>query len=202
MGVFTIDFRGNGESDGYTTTFSFHEIDDVKAAYDFITASGEKKIVLYGESMGAATVLRATALYKLDLYGIISDGAFGSLKEGVEGRIRTMGLPGEPVANLICFWGSVEEWYWIFGIKPTEYAKQITCPILIEWGSIDERVKRSEAELIYKNLASVNKKFIEYKGCGHESFYAKLPQEWMKNVSAFLTGLCQAPYLSFLAKAS
>lgn len=185
--VFTIDFRGSGQSEGYTTTFSANEIKDVKAAYDFIQATGENTIAMYGQSMGAACVLRATSVYKLKPYAIISDASFGSIKEGVEGRVRMMGLPAEPLASLMCFWGGLEEGYWAFGIQQTEYARDITCPVLLQRGAVDVRVTKKETENIYKNLASANKKLIEYEECGHESFIAKWPEEWGKNVSEFLS---------------
>ncbi len=185
--IFTIDFRGNGESEGYTSTFSYREIKDLKAAYDYVKAAGENNIYLYGESMGAGTILRAMSLYKLPVKGIIIDGAFGSMREGVRGRVRIMGgLPVEPFATLICFWGGLEEGYWAFGINQWDYAEDITCSVLVQRGMIDPRVTEEETQHIYRNLASRDKKLVEYPGCGHESFYAKLPAEWLKNVTVLL----------------
>ena len=57
------------------------EIRDVKAAYDFIRLKGENDIILYGVSLGAATILRAINEYSLSPEKIILEMPFGSLEK-------------------------------------------------------------------------------------------------------------------------
>ena len=185
--VCTVDFRGAGESEGNTCTLGAKEVNDVKAVYDFVSAKGEKNIILYGRSMGAATIAKATAEMDIHPSKLIMDAAFGSLHDGVKGRLRMMKkIPAEPFATLMCFWGGVEEGYWGFGIKTWKSAEKITCPVLVERGTVDMRVTEEETQEIYKNLASSKKILVEYEGCEHESYLDKLPQKWTTTVSVFL----------------
>ena len=187
--VCTVDFRGHGQSEGYTCTLGHKEVNDIKAVYDFISAKGEKNIILYGRSMGAATILRTTAEKNIHPSGIIMDAAFGSVPEGVRGRVRMMKkIPVEPFATLMCFWGGLEEGYWSFGIKTWESAQKVSCPVLVERGTVDVRVSEEETQHIYNNLTSPQKKLVEYEGCEHESFLDKLPEKWKGGVSDFLKG--------------
>lgn len=186
--VCSVDFRGHGESEGYACTLGDKEVNDVKAVYDFISSKGEKNIILYGRSMGAATILRTTAEKNLHPSKIIMDAAFGSVPEGVRGRVRMMNkVPVEPFATLMCFWGGLEEGYWSFGIKTWESAEKVSCPVLLERGTADIRVTKEETQHIYSNLSSTKKQLAEYEGCEHESFFDKLPEKWKATVNGFLT---------------
>src|SRR5205085_3920946 len=57
--VFMIDFRAHGTSGGNVCSIGYFEADDVKAAYDYIKNTGEKNIVMWGGSMGAAAITKA-----------------------------------------------------------------------------------------------------------------------------------------------
>ena len=116
------------------------------------------------------------------------DAAFGSLYDGVCGRLRMMKkISVEPFATLMCFWGGIEEGYWGFKIKTWQSATKITCPVLVERGTADMRVTEEETQKIYKNLSSSKKILVEYEGCEHESYLDKLPQKWTSTVSTFLS---------------
>lgn len=184
--VLTIDFRGNGESEGNTTTISYIEVHDAKAAYDYVAKTGEKNISMYGKSMGAATAIRTIAVYQTPVKALICDASFGSVHQAIQGRIRDIHFPPEPLATLMSFWGSIIRNYWIFGTRPSEYVKKVYCPTLIQRGANDDRVTHEETMEIYNNLASPVKKVVEYSNCGHESLYAKHPDEWRKNILEIL----------------
>lgn len=180
-----LDFRAHGNSEGNTTTIGYNESEDVKIAYDYIKNKGEKNIVLWGISMGAATITKAINDYPLQPRKIILEMPFGSILKAGEGRIKMMGLPGEPLAVLVTFWGGVEHGFWAFNMKPTDFAKKISCPVLLQWGANDPRVSRSEIDEIYQNIPTA-KKLVVYGDCGHESLCKKENEKWKMEVSAFL----------------
>jgi uncharacterized protein len=181
-----VDFRAHGGSAGNTCTIGVDEAQDVYAAYNHIKNSGEKNIVLWGISLGAATIAKASADYPdMNPVKIIAEMPFGSLMDAVEGRVKLMGLPGQPLATLLTFWGGTEHGFWAFKHKPYEFAKKISCPVLLQWGKNDSRVKRAEIDAIYNNLTA-NKKLVVYENSGHESLYKKETEKWMKEVSNFL----------------
>jgi esterase/lipase len=97
-----------------------------------------------------------------------------------------MGLPPQPLATLITFWGGVEQGFWGFSMKPQEFAASITCPVLLQWGRNDPRVSKSEEEILFKNISSTTKKFVIYETAGHESLCKKETEKWKTEIAAFL----------------
>ncbi len=180
-----LDFRAHGNSGGNTTTIGYFEAEDVKLAYEFIKNKGEKNIVLWGISMGAATITKAISDYALQPGKIILEMPFGSILKAAEGRIKMMQLPGEPLATLITFWGGAEHGFWGFGMKPTEFAKKINCPVLLQWGKNDPRVTRGEIDMIYANITAP-KKLVVYENSAHESLCKNENDKWTNEVQIFL----------------
>jgi uncharacterized protein len=187
MGFHTLmlDFRAHGGSGGNTCTIGAEEAEDVKLAYDHLVGRGETNIILWGISLGAATVTRAIHQYGLQPAKVILEMPFASLQDAVEGRVKMMGLPTQPLATLLTFWGGTIHGFWAFDHKPFEYAKSIRCPVLLQWGAKDPRVKRSETQAIYSNLAGP-KKWVVYEESGHESLYKKETGRWLGAVTEFL----------------
>lgn len=181
-----IDFRAHGGSEGRVCTIGFKEAEEVKLAYDYVQSKGEKNIILWGISMGAAAITSAVHQFKLAPQKIILEMPFGTLKHAVEGRLKTMGLPKEPFASLLTFWGGTEQGFWAFNYKPNEYASEIRCPVLLQWGALDARVTRAETESIFNKLTVSNKKLVVYENAKHESLCKHDNPTWRKEVANFL----------------
>ncbi|MFY7963337.1 MAG: alpha/beta hydrolase [Chitinophagaceae bacterium] len=184
--VFLIDFRAHSNSDGNTCTIGFDESKDVKAANDFIIKKGEKNIVLYGVSLGAATILKAVEDDYVHPQKIILEMPFGTLQDAVKGRLKIMNLPQQPLAALLTFWGGIEHGFWAFNFKPQEYAKKVKCPVLLQWGTNDKRVSATETNTIFRNISSTQKTFVEYKNSGHQSFCKNENEKWNAAIANFL----------------
>lgn len=73
-----------------------------------------------------------------------------------------------------------------FGHNPTKYASKIACPTLLLYGEQDKNVSREEINEIYKNL-NVPKTLKTYKTAGHDNYLANHKNDWVKDVSNFLT---------------
>lgn len=180
-----VDFRAHGNSDGNTCTIGYDEAEDVKLAYDYLKKHGEQNIVLYGVSLGAATISKAINDYELQPSKVILEMPFGSLYDAVKGRLKIMHLPAQPLATMLTFWGGTMHGFSAFGLKPAEYVKKIQCPVLLQWGKLDPRVSQEETELIFNNISST-KKLVVYENSGHESFCKKENAKWTNEVTAFL----------------
>ena len=180
-----VDFRAHGSSGGNTCTIGYLESEDVKLAYDHVKEKGEKNIILWGISMGAAAITKAMNDYTLQPSKIILEMPFATIKQAAQGRIKMMGVPAEPLSTLTLFWGSVENSFWAFGMKPAEFAKKITVPTLLQWGKNDPRVMKEETDLVYQNLAG-KKQLVVYENAAHESLCDKEHEKWMASVSGFL----------------
>ena len=184
--TFLLDFRAHGSSEGNTTSIGFYETEEVKLAYDFVKDKGEKNIVLWGISMGAAAISKAMYDYPLQPAKVILEMPYASILEAAEGRIKMMGLPAEPLAALVIFWGGIEHGYWAFNMKPVNFVKKITQPTLLQWGRLDPRVQQAETDAIFNNIAATKKDLVIYESSGHESLCEKENAKWMKSVDQFL----------------
>lgn len=180
-----LDFRAHGNSEGNTCTIGFYEAEDVKLAYDFIRSKGEKNVVLWGISMGAAAITKAVNDYQLNANKIILEMPYGTLVQAAEGKLKTMHLPAEPLSSILIFWGGIENGFWAFNMKPVEYVKKVTSPVLLQWGKNDPRVTKQETEEVYKNISTA-KKLVVYDHCGHQSLCVGEPEKWQTEVNNFL----------------
>ena len=80
-GVLSWDARAHGESDGEVSTIGYLEVLDVKAALDYVLAQPDVNHVGgWGGSMGAATLIRATAQF-LEIEALFIDSSFASLND-------------------------------------------------------------------------------------------------------------------------
>jgi hypothetical protein len=180
-----VDFRAHGNSEGNTCTIGYVESEDVKLAYEYIKAKGDSNIILWGISMGAAAVTKSISDYQLNPKKVILEMPFGSITEAAEGRIKLMGLPAEPLATLVTFWGGVEHGFWAFNMEPSQFVKKIACPVLLQWGRKDPRVTAHETNEIYENIRAT-KKMVVYENSGHESLCKKENEKWVTEITAFL----------------
>jgi len=181
-----VDFRAHGGSDGRVCTIGFEEAEEVKLAFDYIQQKGEKNTILWGISMGAAAITAAIHQYKISPTKIILEMPFGRLKDAVKGRLKVMGLPNEPFATLLTFWGGAEQGFWAFNYNPDDYSKDINCPVLLQWGKKDARVSEQETNSIFNKIGTKNKKLVIYENAKHESLCKHDNEKWRKEVGNFL----------------
>jgi uncharacterized protein len=181
-----VDFMGSGASEGNQTTIGFKEAEEVKTTYEYLINKGEKNIYLFGTSLGAAALMRAISVYSLKPSGIMIECPFGSMYETTCARFNNMKIPTFPMAGLLVFWGGVQNGFWAFAHKPTEYAKNITCPVLLMYGSKDNNVSRKEIDVIFENI-NARKELKLYENAGHENYLIKYKDDWVKDVSTFLS---------------
>lgn len=181
-----VDFMGSGGSEGNQTTIGYKEAEEVKTCYDYLVQRGEKKIFLFGTSLGAAAILKAMNDDTLKPAGIMIECPFGSLYKTTCARFKMMGVPSFPMAGLLVFWGGVQNGFWGFNYSPADYASKVNCPTLLLYGEKDERVSRGEIDQIYAGLKG-QKRLHTFPLAGHENFLLKYHDEWEKEITTFLT---------------
>lgn len=180
-----VDFMGSGGSEGNQTTLGFKEAQEVKTSFDYIAATGEKNIMLFGTSLGAVAITKSIKDYNLNPAAITIECPFGSMYQTTCARFHTMKIPVFPMAGLLVFWGGIQNGFWAFGHKPVEYAKFVQCPTLLLYGEQDEKVSREEINSIFSNLAG-RKQLKTFSQAGHENYLLKYKHEWIETVSAFI----------------
>lgn len=180
-----IDFMGSGGSDGHTTTIGYKEAEQVKAAYDFVLSKGQSKVYLFGTSMGAVAIMKAVSDYGISPEAIIIECPFGTMYETVAARFSNMNVPAFPMADLLVFWGGIQNGFWAFGHNPVHYAQDINTPTLLLYGEKDKTVSKKETQEIFDNLKG-QKVLKTYPLTGHENYLVKNRTDWIKDVSTFL----------------
>lgn len=95
MGFSTVlfDQRGFGESEAGVCTFGVEEAKDVVALLNYVRKNFHESlpILLFGVSMGAATVMNALK-YSEDVYALIEDSGFQSFQTAAEFLHQSLGL--------------------------------------------------------------------------------------------------------------
>lgn len=179
-----VDFMGSGGSDGSQTTIGFKEAEEVKTCYDYLTKQGEQKIILFGTSMGAVAISKAINDYNIQPAAIIMECPFGTMYQTTCARFNSLGIPSFPMAAILDFWGGIQNGFWAFSLKPTEYAKAIECPTLLLYGEQDKKVSRQEIDEIFSNL-HCEKQLKTYYLAGHENYLKKYKQQWINDIYEF-----------------
>lgn len=181
-----LDFRGSGGSEGDQTSLGVHEADDVARAARFARQrSAGGRLVVFGNSMGAAAVLRAVFQGRIRPEALILEAPFNRLLATVRHRFELLGVPSFPSAELLLFWGSVRAEINGFDHQPATYAASVPCPTLVLHGTQDARVSVAEVEEVVAALPEPSS-LVLLEGVGHEPYLAARPDEWRAAVEPFL----------------
>jgi alpha-beta hydrolase superfamily lysophospholipase len=184
-----VDFTGSGGSGGSDTTLGWFEADEVRAAVDWAKTRwpGRKPLVV-GISMGAAAVLRAVGSEGAQAEAVIIEMPFDRLLTSARRRFSKMGLPSFPLAELLVFWGGVQEGFNGFHHNPIEFAKGVHVPTLLLFGDADTFITLDDTQAILSNLAGP-KSLAVFHGLQHVDYAKERPEEWKAAVGPFLAGL-------------
>ncbi len=181
-----VDFMGSGGSGGNSTTVGFKEAEEVADCYKYLTQQGEQNIYLFGSSMGAVAIMKAINDAHIQPKAIIIECPFATMYETIAIRFHNLGVPTFPMANLLLFWGGLENGFNAQAHNPVGYATNIHCPTLLQYGERDDRVTRSETDRVFASL-HCPKQLITYPLAGHDDYLKKYRAEWGANVVGFLS---------------
>jgi len=180
------DLRGNGGSEGHQCTIGFKEAKDVKASVDYARKRfPNQKIILFGTSMGAASIMKAINSHQVKVDKIILECPFGSMRQTTKARFEAMGIPSFPFTDMLVFYGSLQNGFNAWQHSPERYAKKIKTPTLLLYGAKDARVSREETDQIFDNLSGPKTLGIMEKS-GHEIYLNDDALAWKKYVFEFL----------------
>jgi len=109
--VLLLDLRHHGQSEGDATTFGAKERQDVEAGVRLARERSPGPVVLWGVSLGGASVVFAAAEDPA-VAGVICDSSFRSLDDTVRHHLEALRgfrwwlkfVPRWPVADLTVFW--------------------------------------------------------------------------------------------------
>lgn len=185
--VLLVDFRGSGGSSASYSTLGWLEADDVAAAVAFARRNlPASRLVLYGQSMGSAAILRAIHARDVRPDAVILESVFDTLLNAIRSRFRAMGVPPFPSAQLMTFWGGRQFGFNGFAHRPVRAARSLACPALFLHGRDDPRAPVEQARRVFDAAPGPQKSFVTFDGVGHGSYAAAHPDAWRSLVADFL----------------
>ena len=189
--VLLVDFRGSGGSSESYTTIGIHEAEDVVAVLQYVREHlSHRKLILFGQSMGAAAILRAVAKHNIQPDAVILEAVFDSMLNAIRNRFHTMKVPSFPSAELLVFWGGRQWGFNGFRHNPAVYASSLDCPVLFMHGIDDFRATLAEGRRVFDAVGSP-KEFITFEETGHESYASSRENKWRVTVGDFVEEICQ-----------
>lgn len=142
--LFLVDHRSCGESEGKWMGYGFYESQDTMLWIDFIKKNfGEDvQIVLYGVSMGGATVLMMSGMnLPENVKGIASDCSYTSAWDEFSYQLKTsFHLPAFPVLYIVNFLSIIMAGYSFKKASPIKALKNAKVPIQFFHGEKDDYV--------------------------------------------------------------
>jgi fermentation-respiration switch protein FrsA (DUF1100 family) len=179
-GVIAWDFRAHGKSGGYFSSLGYYEVLDAKAALDFALAQpGVKHIGAWGGSMGAVTMIRATAKYP-QIEALVADSPFPTLQEEMDIQVPF------PFMRFLIRWFA----QWETGVNPNrvrpidDIASISPRPVFIIQGMRDGMVPLDSGQRLY-NAAKEPRELWEEQGVPHLNMYAYYRARYTKRVINF-----------------
>jgi fermentation-respiration switch protein FrsA (DUF1100 family) len=183
-----VDHRASGESDGHVITFGILERLDLLLWVDFAVShfGEEKKIIITGISMGAATVMMALSenLPK-NVVSALADCGYTSPKEIIIKVLRDLHLPPWLFYPFIKLGARI---FGRFDLEETSAVKGVSganIPIIFIHGEGDDFVPCSMSERLYEICSSEHKKLYTVPGVGHGLAYPAAPEGYYRSLREF-----------------
>lgn len=186
--LFMPDHRGCGESGGKFMGYGTHESEDAMLWLDYILKrfGNDCEILLYGVSMGAATVLMMSGK-KLpeNVKGVVSDCAYTSAYDEFTYQLRTsFHLPPFPILQGVDLCCRLFAHYSFKDAAPVRAVQRAKIPALFIHGGKDDFVPTFMAEQLYNAYPCEKYKLI-VKNALHARSYYTAPQLYEKEFLQF-----------------
>lgn len=182
-----VDQRAHGKSGGRTIGFGIQERHDCLrwTEYAVDRFGPEVQIMLYGISMGAATVLMASGLdLPENVKGIVADCPYSSVKDIICRVGKKMGLPGWLTWPLVRIGAKVYGGFDIAETDAVEAVKAAKVPILIIHGEADNFVPSEMSDIAKHNPDLITR--VTVPGADHGISYLVDEDLYRRTVAEFI----------------
>lgn len=188
LNILVVTQRGHNQSEGKTITFGIYESKDCLSWIDYVKERfGEnKKVILWGISMGAAIVMTAAGReLPENVLGIGADCGYSSAKDILKTVIKGMKLPVGPSYWLVKLGGKIYGGFDVEETSPVEALKKSKVPILFIHGVDDDFVPCDMTHQNYEACVS-DKSLVLVEKAGHGMSYYVDMKKVEEGVYAFL----------------
>lgn len=187
--VLAPDARGHGESEGEYVGFGWDERKDyLQWINQVIEHNGaDEEIVLFGVSMGGATVMMTSGEALPDnVKAIVEDCGYSSVEAELSYQLDDMfGLPAFPIIPVTNLVTKVRAGYFFSEASSVEQLAKNTTPILFIHGDADTFVPFSMLDDVYNATDAPKEKYV-VEGAPHAGAYASDPEKYQTTVANFL----------------
>ncbi|WP_301359212.1 alpha/beta hydrolase [Enterococcus spodopteracolus] len=187
--VLVPDARGHGKSEGDYIGFGWHERKDyVKWIDQVLETNGQsEEIVLYGISMGAATVMMTSGeSLPTNVKAIIEDCGYSSVNEELAYQLNELfSLPLFPLIQVTSLMTKIRAGYFFGEADAIKQLEKNQLPMLFIHGDADTFVPYEMLDKVYQATNGPKEKYI-VPGAEHAKAYSIDPENYQKTVSSFL----------------
>lgn len=189
--VLLPDNRGQGDSEGKSIGFGWPDrLDYKKWAQKVVAKNGEdSKIVMFGESMGAAGMAMVSGVSDLpkQVKAFVLDSPYTSAYDEIVYQNNTgYHVPNWPIVPMLSAITKVRAGYGLKEANALTQIKKNTRPILFITGSADTFVPTKMTHTLYHADPAKGKELLVIKDAKHVESYKKDQTKYAKTVTDFV----------------
>lgn len=191
--VLIPDLRAHGNSQGDYIGMGWDErLDIVDLINYIIDMDKDSEIVLFGISMGAATVMNVSGeALPANVKAIIEDCGYTSAWNQFSYQLDSLfGLPPFPMMHTASIIAKFKTGYWLKDASPVDQVKKSKTPTLFIHGDEDTFVPFSMLDEVY-NACSAPKEKLIVEGAGHAKSSKVNPELYWDSIFEFLNKYIQ-----------
>lgn len=179
--------RAHGDSEGKAITFGIKERRDCICWIKYVISRFGKDvpIMLYGISMGGATVLLASGEADLpkNVKAVVSDCPYSSPREIIKKVSGDLGFPPNPSFPFVLLAARIYGGFGLSKISCVESAKKSPVPILLIHGEADDFVPTYMSDTIARDNPNIQ--YHTFPGASHAVSYASDKERYVGLVKEF-----------------
>ncbi|MGL5244834.1 MAG: alpha/beta hydrolase, partial [Sarcina sp.] len=186
--VLLIDMRSHGESEGKYASYGYNECKDLGTWVKWLKYSKGKDLYigLYGQSMGAATVMLYGGTHVEEVSFVIEDCGYTTAKKAIEYQFRESKVPVWPLYDLVRLKIKFKYGFDLNTISPEEVIVNSEVPTLFIHGTADRTVPTWMGEKMYDGKKGVKDRLYLVESADHMESCCHDKEEYKAVVQAFI----------------